>query len=83
MGILNNFLRGRKLREEMIQMTDRSILPNNKELTDPEAHKIIKCRWCPKYFNPVTKDYESKPEKNCGDGICLKCLDKMMKDLEV
>ncbi len=64
-------------------MTDRSILPTEKELTDPKAHEIVKSSCCPEYFDVVTKDYESKPEKDCGDGICLKCLDKMLEELEV
>lgn len=62
-------------------MNTRSTLPTEAMLTDPDAHKIVRCSWCKLYFDSVTKQYVPKPEKDCGDSICQTCMDGMMKEV--
>lgn len=62
-------------------MTTKTLFPTNEILIDPEAHKVMLCSWCQKYFDPETKKYVSKPEKSSGDSICPSCMSIMMEEL--
>jgi hypothetical protein len=68
-------------REEGLIMDTRSELPTAEMLTDPEAHIVVRCSWCKRYFDTSTQEYTKRPEKDCGDGICAPCAEAMLKDL--
>ena len=54
----------------------------NEIITDPQTHAVIQCSWCEKYYDKETKKYVPNPKRICGHGICKKCMDDAMNELE-